>query len=199
MNQIDLSLFAENNHKVPSKLLTTSLTSEQPFKVKDVIGSHILDGVLVLQLYVWVKVVSFVFFKSLMSTRLMDMAYNETEQFALNFSVLALVGWTYFATSYFFNQGQTPAMKLMKKRISISEHSFESSLKWSFYSLSVLLTCGLTAKVMHAALKEKGHGAMAQHDHFYQELMSYKTWAAPGLVDQTEAENSKNEQFEEAA
>jgi hypothetical protein len=198
MNQIDLSLFAENSHKVPAKMLTTPLSSEQPFKVRDVIGTHVLDAMLILQTYGFFSVFTSLFIDAMMTTKIMDKAYAEGSD-AIKWPILAAIGFIYFAAFYFFNQGQTPAMKLMKKRLSVKEHSFEGALKWSLYSLSVIMTFGMTAKKMHSALKENGHGNLTHQDHFYQELMSYKTWAAPDLVDQAECEQPVFENYEEAA
>lgn len=199
MNPIDLSQCAEYSQKIPTEYLSTKLSSEVPLKKAEIISTHVLDSVVIFQVFVWFRALLEVSVGKLMMGDLMSDAFATTGGFIMNAVLLSIIAWTYFTCAYFFNQGQTAGMKLMKRRISMSELSFDSAFRWSLYSLSLYVTCGLTLSFVHAQLKEQGHGSFTGHDHLYEELMAYKAWAAPALIESTELQSTTHEHYEEAA
>lgn len=199
MKPIDLSKFADHSQKIPQEFLTTKLHSEIPFKKSEILATHILDSVVIVQVFVWFRSLLEVSVGDLMMTNLLSDAFASTGGLFLNSILLSLIGFTYFSTSYFFNQGQTAGMKLMKRRITMEELSFESAFKWSCYSLGLYLSFGFSIAKLHKKLQDDGHGSFSSQDHYYQQLMAYKNWAVPSLIESTHNHSQEIEIYAEVA
>jgi hypothetical protein len=182
MKPIDLSLFSEHSQRIPVSFLETKLEADSTLKKREVFASHALDGFVILQTFLWFKTILEISVGNYMMTNMLEDAYSSTGGFFLNSALIIFIGYSYFCASYYFNQGQTPGMKMLKKRISMDELSLDSALRWTAYSLSIYATFGLTVNSLHTKFKDEGHGSFSTQDHHYQQLMCYKTWAAPDLV-----------------
>ncbi len=186
MKPIDLCPFSEHSQKIPSSYLVTKVEIDKTFKKREVFATHALDSVFILQTFIWFKTFLQISIGNYMMTDLLQDAYSSTGGFLLNCALVLFLGYSYFCASYFFNQGQTPGMKILKKRISMEELSFDSALRWTAYSLSLYATIGMTVNSLHSKYKDEGYGSFQAHDHLYQQLLTYKTWATPNLVDAIE-------------
>lgn len=196
MNQIDLSQFAEHSQKIPAEFLVTPFHQEQTLKKSDVFMTHMMDSVFIYIAYSFFTKILDTSMKQLLPKVFSDMGARHV---LFGYGVMALVGLTYFTVFNFFNQGQTPGMKMMKKRISMREHSFNEAIQWAMYSMSVYFSFGLLMKPLHDKLKAQGFGEFTKEDHHYREMMMYKTWKADSLVPETEQSQEFVEEFKEAA
>lgn len=179
MTPIDLCIFADYAQKIPSSLLALK-TVKPKSSTGRVLLSHSIDVGLVMGMTVLAGSFASLSVGSFMVTRGLEKAYTEVGTMKLIFSFFPLILYSYFFFWNYMNEGQTPGMLILKRRLKLEKRCLNKSLQSAAWSFLLCMSAGL---ILIALKRIKS--LFYDHDHLYQELISYKEHSVINLLDQT--------------
>ncbi len=181
MNPIDLVPFAEHSQKIPKTFLAPIASKESVSSWK-IVGSHFVDFSITFALTSSMTALFSHSVKTVLVTRSLRIAFEESAIAALAAPVLPLMLFSYFFFCYFMNHGQTLGMMMFKRRVELKSKSFASAARWAAHSLILCLSCGLS----YFFGKEKWENIKG-HDYLYQHLVSFREIQPIILLSQTDS------------
>lgn len=204
MIPIDLIDYTRSSKKISPEMLKISApVSEKPFSTWKLLGAYFFDFSTVMTFTFMTSGIFKIAFKNLMMTGQLNRAFNTIPFHTLTTTILPLMFVSYFFFSFFFNNGQTPGMKMFKARIEMPDMSFRASLIWAMFSASVMMTAGLSFMLAYKWMQSKGWGEVKGHDHLYKWMMIQRDISPVNLVElstgKPAAETPEEETYLEAA
>lgn len=196
MNEIDLADYTNSKKKIPGQALLHRPVLESVISRKKIIISYILDAMLIFSSAMVVTTFMEISFKTYMMANSIERAFSQVQFSQLTFAILPVVFFAYHFFCYFFNHGQSWGMSVSKNRIKMEERNFQSSFRWAIFSLSVLLTCGITLAFLYPWMKINGWGEFKGHDHLYETLMQEKHLSPVDIFDLSQSSYLTQDQEE---
>jgi hypothetical protein len=199
MNEIDLADYTNSKKKIPGQALLHRPILESVIGRKKIIMSYILDTMLIFSSAMMVTGILEMSFNTYMIAGSVQRAFSQIHFSELTFAILPVVFFAYHFFCYFFNHGQSWGMSISKNRIKMEERNFQSSFRWAIFSLSVMLTCGISLISFYPWMKRNGWGEFKSHDHLYEALMLEKEFSPVDISDLSQSSNRPpiQEEFEE--
>ena len=199
MNEIDLADYTNSKKKIPGQALLHKTVVEGVVSSKEIIKSYLLDAMLVFASAMMVSYFIEISFKTFMMSLSIQRAFSQVHFSELTFAILPIVFFGYYFFCYFFNHGQSWGMSVSKNRIKMDERNFQSSFRWAIFSLSVMLSSGISLIFFYPWMKKNGWGEFKSHDHLYEALMQEKQLSPVNISKLSQSSNRPpiHEEFEE--
>lgn len=193
MTPFDLRDHAHFSKKIPAKILIHQGKKADGVRTWKVLAAYFMDVYFSLIATLMVSTLIDISMANLMLTDSLVVAHSLNSSSSIFTIVFPLVLVGYFYFSFFFNQGQTLGLSMLKCRISIPEMSFQESFRWSMVSIFMIYTLGLGYRYARDFMENHGWGTFKVQDHLYNELVADKVLSPVNLFNVIENHSTTEE------
>lgn len=203
MNPVDLIDYTNTKEKIPSIILSPRSQNQKEVTHWKILATHLLDSMMIFQTTIMISVILKLSLSTYMVSSSLNKAFERINFSTLTMQMIPLIFVSYYFFSYFFNHGQSWGMNTLKTRIKMEELDFRSSLAWTTFSCTFMITGGLSLFFAYNWMQKKGWGKYMTHDHLYGSLLQDRVLSPMNLVEHihTRAEiiEVENESYAKAA
>jgi hypothetical protein len=186
--------YAKKSQKIPSQILENK-KNPMVFKMWALMAAHFFDFIAIFYTTMMMSATYKFAANQVMVTGSMKSVLSDVNISSLGMSLLPLVALSYYFFCYFFNEGQSVGMRLMRTRLPKTNLNIQPSLIWAVRSTTIIFSMGITAFF----LKKQFANSLQVHDHLYHAMIVEKDWAAPNLLSRIDEHAKEVVSYQRAA